>query len=178
MDGDGEAEGRRCHDCLISLARCHPSHEMMRRRDAILEDVLPRFSPDPLLSALVNLLALNSSPAPGRRDESAAVDLRLRALGRSACLLSFPCRSLAIARSLLSLGSSCGAVLLGVFYSAVSYRYTVQYEQGLCAWLCLTPVAGAAFLSVCGAALFLVSLIVLRRDRVVGGFARAVRRPA
>ena len=30
-----------------------------------------------------------------------------------------PCRSLPIARSLLPLGSSCDAVLLGVFYSAV-----------------------------------------------------------
>lgn len=94
------------------------------------------------------------SPAP--RAEGGAVGCRFAAAGvGSICLLLVvPCRSLAIARSLLSLGSSCGAVLLGVFYSAVSYRYTVQYEQGLCAWLCLTPVAGAAFLSVCGAAFF------------------------
>lgn len=134
------------------------------------EDVLSHFSPDPLLPALINLLALNKSPAPGA--DGGAVGCRFAAAGGgSVCLLLVvPCRSLAIVRSLLSLGSSCGAVLLGVFYSAVSYRYTGEYEQGLCAWLCLTPVAGAAFLSVCGAAFFLVSLIVLRRDWVIGRF--------
>ena len=59
------AEWRRCRVCLISLVRCHSFHEMMGRRDAILEDVLSHFSPDPLLFALVGLLALNNPPPPG-----------------------------------------------------------------------------------------------------------------
>lgn len=67
MDGDGGRRGRRCHACLISLVRCHPSHEMMKRRDTMSGNVLSHSSPDPLSPVLVGLLALNNPPAPGRR---------------------------------------------------------------------------------------------------------------
>lgn len=47
------------------------------------------------------------------------VDLRLRACGRSACFPSCRAAHSAIACSLLRLCSSCDAMRLGVFYSAV-----------------------------------------------------------
>lgn len=68
-------------------------------------------SPDPPSPALSNLLASACSPAPGRGRRGR---LGFAAAGVAAiCLLaSFLCRSLAIARSLLPLGSSCVGELL------------------------------------------------------------------
>ena len=90
--------------------------------------VFSHSSPDPLLPALVGLLALNNPPAPGRREELAAVGLRLRALNRSACFLS--CR-VALSLSLVRYCGSvrrAGEVLLGLFYSVVK---TFQCDGGM-----------------------------------------------
>lgn len=121
MDGDGDGFGGDVVACLISLVRCHPSHEeMMRRRDEIPgRGVLSHFRPTPLSSVLSHLLALNNPPPPGGGMSWRSVGLRLRAGRRFACFPIIPFRSLAIARSLLRSGSSCGAMLLGLSYSAV-----------------------------------------------------------
>ena len=98
------AEGRRCHDCLISLARCHPSHEMIGRLNCDVGGCPLSFFARPPLPCSSRFACLNCSPAPGRREEPAMVDWRLRALGRSAC---FSSRRAALS---LSLVRYCGSV--------------------------------------------------------------------
>lgn len=73
------ADGLRYHACLISNVRYHPSHEMMERRDEMPGDVLSHFLARPPLARSRRSAYFKQSPAPGRREEPATVDLRLRA---------------------------------------------------------------------------------------------------
>lgn len=57
------AEWLRCHACLISLVRCYPSHEMMRRRDAMSGTPFSFFARPPLPGSPQSA-CLNYSPAP------------------------------------------------------------------------------------------------------------------
>lgn len=85
------------------LWRCHRRCRRSRRfaclpyrvmsSIVVIRFALPRFAPHRLVS---------SPRPPGRGRRGLVIDLRVRAAGRSACLSSFPCRSLAIARSLFS----------------------------------------------------------------------------